>query len=96
MGIRGNARALPCSRMLIVLRLAPGGSVAASAGAAGAAEHGADRRGDETPGWMADTIHRAGRRSQFRLCKQIVEPVFGHIKQARGFRQFLLGNLEKR
>ena len=93
MGIRGNARALPCSRMLIVLRLAPGGSVAASAGAA---EHGADRRGDETPGWMADTIHRAGRRSRFRLCKQIVEPVFGHIKQARGFRQFLRGDLEKR
>jgi Transposase DDE domain len=25
-----------------------------------------------------------------RLHKQIVEPVFGQIKQARGFRQFLL------
>jgi hypothetical protein len=29
-------------------------------------------------------------RSRYRLRKQIVEPVFGQIKQARGFRQFLL------
>jgi hypothetical protein len=27
--------------------------------------------------------------------KTIVEPVFGQIKQARGFRQFLLRGLEK-
>ena len=27
--------------------------------------------------------------------KQIVEPVFGQIKQARGFRQFLLRGLDK-
>jgi len=27
--------------------------------------------------------------------KQIVEPVFGQIKQARGFRQFLLRGVEK-
>jgi len=27
--------------------------------------------------------------------KSIVEPVFGQIKQARGFRQFLLRGLEK-
>ena len=32
---------------------------------------------------------RAGRRSRYRLRKQRVEPVFGQIKQARGFRQFL-------
>jgi hypothetical protein len=29
------------------------------------------------------------------LRKQIVEPVFGQIKQARGFRQFLLRGIEK-
>ena len=42
---------------------------------------------------MAETIRRAGRRSRYRLRKQVVEPVFGHIKQARGFRQFLLRGL---
>ena len=44
---------------------------------------------------MADTIRRAGRRRRYRLRKQVVEPVFGHIKQARGFRQFLLRGLTK-
>jgi transposase len=44
---------------------------------------------------MADTIRRAGRRSRYRLRKQVVEPVFGQIKQARGFRQFLLRGLTK-
>lgn len=44
---------------------------------------------------MADTIRRAGRRSRYRLRKQVVEPVFGQIKQARGFRQLLLRGLEK-
>jgi transposase len=43
---------------------------------------------------MATKIKRAGRRSRYRLRKQIVEPVFGHIKHARGFRQFLLRGLE--
>lgn len=44
---------------------------------------------------MAQTIARAGRRSRYRLRKQVVEPVFGQIKQARGFRQFLLRGLDK-
>jgi transposase len=44
---------------------------------------------------MAETIRRAGRRSRYRLRKQVVEPVFGQIKQARGFRQFLLRGLNK-
>ena len=44
---------------------------------------------------MAETIRRAGRRSRYRLRKQLVEPVFGQIKQARGFRQFLLRGLHK-
>jgi transposase len=44
---------------------------------------------------MRKKLKRAGRRSRYRLRKQIVEPVFGQIKQARGFRQFLLRGLEK-
>jgi IS5 family transposase len=44
---------------------------------------------------MATKLKRAGRRSRYRLRKQIVEPVFGQIKHARGFRQFLLRGLDK-
>jgi transposase len=44
---------------------------------------------------MRARLKRAGRRSRYRLRKQIVEPVFGQIKQARGFRQFLLRGVEK-
>lgn len=44
---------------------------------------------------MRDKLKRAGWRSRYRLRKQIVEPVFGQIKQARGFRQFLLRGVEK-
>ena len=43
---------------------------------------------------MWQKLKRAGYRSRYRLRKQIVEPVFGHIKQARRFRQFLLRGLE--
>jgi transposase len=44
---------------------------------------------------MSTKLKRAGYRSRYRLRKQIVEPVFGQIKQARGFRQFLLRGLDK-
>ena len=44
---------------------------------------------------MAARLRCAGRRSRYRLRKQIVEPVFGQIKQARGFRQFLLRGFDK-
>jgi transposase len=44
---------------------------------------------------MTDKLKRAGWRSRYRLRKQVVEPVFGQIKQARGFRQFLLRGIEK-
>jgi len=44
---------------------------------------------------MAQTLKRAGRKSRYRLRKQVVEPVFGQIKQARGFRQFLLRGLDQ-
>jgi transposase len=44
---------------------------------------------------MRDKLKRAGWRTRYRLRKQVVEPVFGQIKQARGFRQFLLRGLDK-
>jgi transposase len=44
---------------------------------------------------MAEKLKRAGHRSRYRLRKHTVEPVFGQIKQARGFRQFLLRGLDK-
>lgn len=44
---------------------------------------------------MRGKLKRAGRRSRYRLRKQTVEPVFGQIKEARGFRQFLLRGVEK-
>jgi transposase len=44
---------------------------------------------------MTERLRRAGHRSRYRLRKQVVEPVFGQIKQARGFRQFLLRGMAK-
>lgn len=39
---------------------------------------------------MRQRLRQAGWRSRYRLRKQTVEPVFGQVKQARSFRQFLL------
>jgi|SRR5579875_501656 transposase len=44
---------------------------------------------------MALKLKRGGRRSRYRLRKQLPEPVFGQIKHVRGFRQFLLRGLEQ-
>jgi len=44
---------------------------------------------------MRERLKRGGWRSPYRLRKQVVEPVFGQIKQAMGFRQFLLRGLAK-
>lgn len=44
---------------------------------------------------MAARLKRGGFRSRYRLRKQTVEPVFGQIKEARGFRGFLLRGLNK-
>jgi transposase len=66
--------------------------------ATGRAKHAADdKRGAGGPltQAMRRKLKRAGWRSRYRLRKQIVEPVFGQIKQARGFRQFLLRGVEK-
>jgi hypothetical protein len=44
---------------------------------------------------MRKKIDDGGFETPCRLRKQVVEPVFGQIKQARGFRQFLLRGVEK-
>jgi hypothetical protein len=44
---------------------------------------------------MRTRLRRGGWRSRYRLRKQVVEPVFGQIKEARGFRRFLLRGLKK-
>jgi transposase len=66
--------------------------------ATGRAKHPTDakrRVGGELTQAMRRKLRRARWRSRYRLRKQIVEPVFGQIKQARGFRQFLLRGVEK-
>lgn len=50
----------------------------------------------ETYAWtMRLRLLRAGRRSRYRLRKQVVEPVFGQIKAALGFVRFLLRGKKK-
>jgi len=61
-------------------------------GTASATGNRATRRGSRVAA-MARRLKRGARRSRYRLRKQVVEPVFGQIKQARGFRQLLLRGL---
>jgi transposase len=66
--------------------------------ATGRAKHPTDSKrtiGGPLTRMMRTKLRRARWRSRYRLRKQIVEPVFGQIKQARGFRQFLLRGIEK-
>jgi len=66
--------------------------------ATGRAKHpdgGEEQRRGPLASAMRQRLRRAGRRSRYRLRKQVVEPVFGQIKGARGFWQFLLRGLEK-
>lgn len=44
---------------------------------------------------MRERLRQGGFDSPYRLRKQTVEPVFGQIKHARGFRQFLMRGLGK-
>jgi transposase len=44
---------------------------------------------------MRERLREGGFDSPYRLRKQIVEPVFGQIKSARGFRQFLMRGVKK-
>jgi transposase len=60
-----------------------------------ASARGRGARGGPRVRAMRTRLARAGYRGRYRLRKQTVEPVFGQIKQARGFRQFLLRGLEK-
>lgn len=67
--------------------------------ATGRQQHGSasatGRGGGEQVRQMSRRLRQAGHRSRYRLRKQTVEPVFGQIKAARGWRQFLLRGLEK-
>jgi hypothetical protein len=63
-------------------------------GQASATGQGAPRGGPQTQA-MARRLKRGGHRSRYRLRKQTVEPVFGQIKGARGFRQFVFRGLAK-
>jgi hypothetical protein len=44
---------------------------------------------------MARTLHTKAGAAVYAARKAMVEPVFGQIKQARGFRQFLLRGFEQ-
>ena len=44
---------------------------------------------------MRTKLRRGGWRSRYRLRKQTVEPVFGQIKDARGFLRFLMRGIDK-
>jgi transposase len=66
--------------------------------ATGRAKHpdgGEDRRRGPLVSAMRQRLRCGGRRSRYRLRKQVVEPVFGQIKGARGFQQFLLRGIQK-
>jgi transposase len=70
--------------------------------ATGRQKHGEPRSGASDRAWSSRSIRamrrrlkQGGWRSRYRLRKQTVEPVFGQIKQAQGFRQFLMRGVEK-
>lgn len=65
--------------------------------ATGRAKHPAGGKSNSGPltTIMRRRLRQGGHRSRYRLRKHIVEPVFGHIKAARGFRQLLLRGVEK-
>jgi transposase len=56
---------------------------------------GSRRRIGERTRRMQRRLRCGGYRSRYRLRKQTAEPVFGQIKAARGYRQFLLRGVEK-
>lgn len=87
-----------CSEANLVHLARRGIAAYVATGRAGHAQtqSGADRRekGSRVAA-MALKLRRARWRSRYRLRKQIVEPVFGQIKHARGFRQFLLRGFDQ-
>lgn len=44
---------------------------------------------------MRRKLARGGHRSRYRLRKQVVEPTFGQVKEARGFRRFSVRGLQR-
>ena len=63
--------------------------------AAGRAKHPTDGEGGGARvAAMREKIKAGGHETPYRLRKQLPEPVFGQIKQARGFRQFLMRGLD--
>ncbi len=63
--------------------------------APGRAKHPTDGEGGgKRVAAMREKIKAGGHETPYRLRKQLPEPVFGQIKQARGFRQFLMRGLD--
>jgi transposase len=60
-----------------------------------AADGGEDKKKGPKVEAMRERLREGGFMSPYRLRKQTVEPVFGQIKHARGFRQFLMRGLGK-
>ena len=60
-----------------------------------AADGGAAKKKGPKVEAMRERLRDGGFESPYRLRKQTVEPVFGQIKHARGFRQFLMRGLAK-
>jgi Transposase DDE domain len=64
--------------------------------APGRAKHAGDGQGGGARiAATREKIKAGGHEPPYRLRKQLPEPVFGQIKQARGFRQFLMRGLDK-
>jgi transposase len=68
---------------------------AATTSAAGAGNSTQEAPALTRVGAMREKLKSGGYTSPYRLRKQLPEPVFGQIKQARGFRQFLMRGVEK-
>ncbi len=62
-------------------------------GTASATDHEEKKQGPLASA-MREKLRRGGWQSPYRLRKHTVEPVFGQIKEARGFRQFLMRGLD--
>ena len=60
-----------------------------------ASKPGGGTRGGKLVQAMRARLRQGGYKSRYRIRKYTVEPVFGQIKQARGFRQFLLRGSDK-
>jgi transposase len=79
----------------ITAYVATGRAKDAPSAAAGQGTKGADQGSGTRVEAMRERLRAGGHEGPYRLRKQVVEPVFGQIKQARGFRQFLLRGVDK-